>query len=324
MIKISEIFELSRVTDDPRFEGFAVRPTNSLLGRNSIRDDLTPGFGVADENRKWQQPQLSSKWKPLAVEGRVAEFNDYPGLDMVLPAFSKRAIDVLRDLLEPNGEILPLSSRTKTKFFFYNVLKIADVLNRSKSVCDFWCRPTTTATNIKYFQFHEKKIQELSIFRIPEFPRSTMVTNLFVDRVAANELKGFEFTKIWPLPKDVNWRMQRKATMKKRERLKKETLVIRFPFEGRAIERRKINRLENIIDEILLNVINSGRYKGVYEGSDEVDNEFRMYLSCPNARKLLDEIREELRAVSWHSEITVCLRKGHLFNENAVETSVSI
>jgi hypothetical protein len=38
--------------------------------------------------------------------GRVAEFNDYPGVDMVLPAFSERAVKSLGSLLEPNGELL--------------------------------------------------------------------------------------------------------------------------------------------------------------------------------------------------------------------------
>ena len=38
--------------------------------------------------------------------GHVRRFNDYPCINMSRPAFSQRAVDLLRDVLEPNGEPL--------------------------------------------------------------------------------------------------------------------------------------------------------------------------------------------------------------------------
>ncbi len=304
MIRVSEIFELTIVTDDPRFEGFALAQSKSVLGRDSLDDDLTPGFVEAEKNTNWRQVKLGAKWKPPKVEGRVAEFNDFPGIDMVLPAFSQRAVDALKDLLEPNGEILPLRSNTKTKFYFYNILNIANVLNKSRSVCEFWCRPPTTAVDIEHFEFHKNKVQELSIFRIPQLPVYTFVTNVFVDRVNACGLTGFDFTKVWPLPKSVDWRMQGKKAWKKRMQLKKETVVVRLPLSGSAGERQKIRRLEKTFDETLL-PSDMTKYVGVYEGSDEVDNEFRMYFSCPNAKKLFNQIQGKIEQLSWHCEVCV-------------------
>ncbi|WP_339749183.1 hypothetical protein [uncultured Rubinisphaera sp.] len=97
MMRTTEIYELNVITEDPRFEGFALTVSPSILGRDSLDEDLTPGFSEAEDNPDWKQPSLSNYWTPPTVVGRVAEFNDYPGVDMVLPAFSERAINALRD-----------------------------------------------------------------------------------------------------------------------------------------------------------------------------------------------------------------------------------
>ncbi|OVE77773.1 hypothetical protein BVX99_01750 [bacterium F16] len=202
----AQLYELNIITDSPIFEGFAlVDYLPSQLGQDSLEDDITPGYLDAAEDLNWKQPRLSAVWPTPSVIGRVHPCNDFPGLDMALPAFSARACKCLESFLLPNGELLPLNSKVG-EYFFYNITTIADVLNSQESVCEFWCDPPTTAVEIEHFAFDESKLGSLTIFRIPQFPMSAIVTDEFVDAVYANSLNGFEFTKIWPFERGQKWR----------------------------------------------------------------------------------------------------------------------
>ena len=107
--KPEEIFKLEISTYHPIFEGFALEPAPSLIGRSSLEEDITPGFDPINKFRKWKVPLLSDVWQAPKVIGRVAPFNDYPCINLIYPAFSKRACEGLHEFLEPNGELLPLA-----------------------------------------------------------------------------------------------------------------------------------------------------------------------------------------------------------------------
>ncbi len=317
--KLSGVYELNKVVDDSRFEGFALTKLPSILGRNSLDDDVTPGFLDAEENPEWEQPRLTSNWFPPKVVGRVSEFNDYPCVDMILPAFSQRAVDGLRPLLASNGELLPLDSDTKTRFVFFNILTISDALDRSRSKCNFWCDPPTTATTIDYFEFHRNKLIGLSIFRIREMPASVFVTDEFVGRVDFFGLKGFSFKKVWPLPVGVNWRIQKsKPDQEDRSLLTQQTLVIVFPFEGSIEQQRTIATFEDVVDH-RLKVADLGQsYFGSYEGHDQDEYEYRMFFSAPNAESLYALLLDDIRGLSWPSPVKVYRRHGRIFDENVM------
>ena len=53
---------------------------------------------------------LKKKWKIPELWGPVPSFHDYPATELV-PCFSQRAVDALRDVLEPNGELLPAKTK---------------------------------------------------------------------------------------------------------------------------------------------------------------------------------------------------------------------
>ena len=320
-----EIHKLNVITDDPRFEGFALNPAPSILGRDSLDDDLTPGFADAEDNIDWQQPRLAANWVPPQAIGRVAEFNDYPGVDTTLPAFSSRAVDILRDLLEPNGEIRPLRTETDTEYFFYNILTISDALDRSESKCDFWCEPPTTATTIDYFAFDSTKLVEMTIFRIRELPMSVLVTNEFVSRVEFFGLNGFSFTKIWPLPPNVNWREKTTSDARRmRDQLKRQTLVLILKRTCEAGESTKIADFEDSLDRKLRPVSLSTDYRGSYEGHDNNVGKYRMFFSCPDADKLLDYLKLEIKGLEWPSGVTVCRRYGRMCESDAREKTTVI
>jgi len=201
-----DLYELDPVRSNPLFHDFNYRDSSSpsLLGRGCRDDDLTPGFD-SEENRNWTQPSLGDGWTPIEVVGNVPDSQDFVSL-ACLPVFSKRACDALREFLEPNGELLPLKSETRMLYFFYNITRIADVLNVNESECDFFCDPPTSAVDIDYFSFHRAKLDGLSIFRIPQMPVMTIVSDHFVQRVLDSGLLGFSFTKIWPLARGTRWR----------------------------------------------------------------------------------------------------------------------
>ncbi len=322
MRRTTAIYELNKITDDPRFEGFALCPAPSLLGRESLDDDLTPGFD-AEENPDWKQPSLAECWCSPSADGRVSEFNDYPCVDMALPVFSERAVESLRDVLEPNGEILPLLTNTHTMFFFFNILTISDALDRDKSSCEFWCDPPTTATNIEFFVFDSKKIQGLSIFRIRELPMSVFVTNLFVDKVESARLQGFDFTKVWPIALGVNWRAQKDQEHEKRKDLKRHTLVLILPVRHTAEEKKRINAFEDALDARLRVEAPDSEYIGSYEGYEMIANEYRMFFSCPDVDRLFAHIRDDVDAFQWPAKIQVCRRYGRMY-ETKIREEMSL
>lgn len=315
-----EVFELNPTLDDPRLEGFALVRSVSNLGRDSLDDDLTPGFGDAEENPRWQQPKLASSWIPPQVTGRVAEYHDYPCIDLVLPAFSERAVRALKPMLEPNGELLPIVAKTTTRFFFYNILTVVDALDRSRSKCKFWCDPPTTATNIEYFTFVEEKVRSLTIFRIHESPISVFVTSKFVERVDSYGLLGFRFVKVWPLPEGTNWRMQTKERdREERLRLKRQTLIVVLPMDGVDNALDRICSLANAVDYHLQLKEFTDPYLGSYEGHDIVGSEYRMFFSAPNTNILFESLRALLCSLRWNKSVRVYLREGGMFDEDARE-----
>lgn len=297
----NELFLLDKVADNPLFEGFAVEEGPSQLGRNSLDDDLTPGFGVSESIRKWKQNCLSESWKPPRVVGRVGSYNDFPGIDMVLPAFSRRACYTLRNMLEPNGELLPVKSEVG-EYFFYNITTIVDgALDLKTSKCTFWCDPPTTAVDIEYFAFHREKIEGLSIFRICERPMDTIVSDYFVHRVQEARLNGFSFEKIWPLRPGVDWRMEaKKARPRNADRLSAQTVGVLIPLSGSkpsATEKPKIEKLENEVDALLAVASLDAPYFARYEGFDIVNDEYRMFFTCPDADALVKKLEPWLAKI---------------------------
>ncbi len=146
-------------------------------------------------------PPLAGIWQPREVKEDVP----FPrGMDLISVSWvlglSQRAVDVLRDMLEPNGEILPLiMPKGVGTFFLYRMRKIADVLDLEKSRLEY-VPIGHLALRIDYHQFRTDQLAGLSIFQIPERLYSVYVTEEFVSRVRQSGLKGFKFVKVWPLP----------------------------------------------------------------------------------------------------------------------------
>lgn len=326
----TSLYELESISDHPLFHGFAYKNPKmpSLFGWKTRHNDLTPGYQIAKKNRNWQQPLLRPTWEPIPVVGQVGEYHDFPMLGGK-PVFSDRAVAVLRDLLEPNGELLPLETETKNPYWFYNVTTIADVLDVDNSDCRFFSDPPTTAVNIRYFSFHRELIEGLRIFRIPEYPILTIVSNHFVDRVIEAGLAGFSITKLWPLEKGTYWRAPREVietTDVDKAYLKQQTLILCFSLQAEEPTDRESELLKQIgagFDEKLAIDKLDQAYFGSYDVVSIDDSEYRMFFSTPDVDVLVGYLSQMIKSIEWPGKIRVIKSNGHIHDTHAEQVVLS-
>ena len=146
---------------------------------------------------------LSADWKAPEVKAlrdenhRERPAADYPLL-VGMTVFSRRAVDALRDLLEANGEILPLRGN-EGDYFAYNVTHVINALNEGSS--DLKRFKDGGVMRIDRYEFLPQLVHTATIFKIPEQRGRIYVTDKFVQRVKDLELTGFEFEHVWsPTP----------------------------------------------------------------------------------------------------------------------------
>lgn len=92
-------------------------------------------------------------------------------------------------------------------YYAYNVLTVADVLDREASVIKWSLNSRAKkiepviAEEIIHHVFYADRVEPLAIFRIPERPLDYYVTDRFVERVERFDLRGMRLPKVWPIPK---------------------------------------------------------------------------------------------------------------------------
>jgi hypothetical protein len=192
---------------DPNFEGFS-----------AVKGAFLDTIPRARTSTTWHIKRVAHNWVPPELSGKIAPGNDYPCINLIHPAFSRRAVDCLRNLLDPNGEILPLRPKNGD-FFAYNLTTVADVLDLENSEV-IWTSNKYAVVDITRYEFRGDAIEGLSIFRIPQNPAATYVTDRFVSAVAAHSLGGFDFQIVWPLPSGVSWFALAKEAQQERSRRK--------------------------------------------------------------------------------------------------------
>lgn len=312
----NEVFKLRPVLDNPLFEGFASGDTPSVLGRKRIRDDFYP----ADSSTwDWTLERLKEKWKPVVVEGRTRSFNDFPCMGMMIPAFSRRAADALRDFLEPNGELLPLI-HPAGEYYAYNCLKIVEIVDHAASKAMWSHLDPRCALDIDYFAIHADRLAGLSIFRMRELPNICFVTTAFVQRVHEHCLNGFHFVKVWPFPEGTKYRLEDKkrwladrqiVTASGPADIKAESLVICLPLAGAKLaadEKKRIAVIEDEIDAQLFTPTLDTPYFGALEGKKTAKGMTKLYLSCPNAEALYGKLETWLKNLDWAPRPKAILR----------------
>jgi hypothetical protein len=155
-------------------------------------------------------------WEPIQVESEENLIYWEPPLpfgDLSMvhgsfePVFSHRAVNALSNLLEGNGELLPLNC-AEGEYYLFNTTRIVDALDEEKT--EF--KPYSEVDPDMAYQdddphspvitspaFYPEVVADLTVFKIPlRYPfGGTLFTDKFVQRVQETELKGFAFELLW-------------------------------------------------------------------------------------------------------------------------------
>jgi hypothetical protein len=204
----------------------------------------------------WKPPRLAATWQPPKLIGDVRPENDFPGEGApvaLVPVFSQRAVEGLREFLEPNGELLPVLTALGT-YFAYNLTTVVDALDTENSEI-FWHDIRTKkwrAREVNVFRFKPRSLDGLTIFKIPQMPVAIYVTEPFVQRVRELGLNGMWITKVWPMPDGEPWM---KGWMAELERVKAEDAQTRqpppsYPGKGKAVAAPKTLDLRKDVEEL--------------------------------------------------------------------------
>lgn len=146
------------------------------------------------DHRWFRGAAIGDQWWPIAM-GLNEGDEDLPSGDFPwcsFPAFSKRAVEALRNLLEPNGEILPLICEFGD-YYAFNTTSVVDALDEERSELKRF-KSSGRISEILRYEFYPEKLQGLSIFKLRQFPAGDYVTDTFVQRVQEAGLVGFDFS----------------------------------------------------------------------------------------------------------------------------------
>lgn len=158
----------------------------------AVSDDL-------DVLERWLGKPAGTSWQPVPLEldkenlrrRRPLPRGDFPCIFTGrMLAMSQRAVDTLRDLLEPVGEILPTTCEAEP-LWLYNCTRYADVLDEEHSDLQRF----TSSNRIMRIKRHVWKpaVAAETIFRLPQIHNSPIyVTDTVVERIRSARLVGYE------------------------------------------------------------------------------------------------------------------------------------
>ncbi len=192
------MYMLEPIFDVKAFEGYCFADDDEQFAIDSLFRESAL--------REGKTISLAAQWQPPSVIGRVKEINDYPAV-YPHPAFSTKAIESLGDLLTSNGELLPIAGALPGVMLFH-VHSLCQLLDVHQSDIVFLDDEKTELLAIEHFVLDDEKAASFSaeIFRIPQLPTEVFVSERFVQRVIASNLKGLQFVKAWPVEPGVIWR----------------------------------------------------------------------------------------------------------------------
>ncbi|MEM9369301.1 MAG: DUF1629 domain-containing protein [Planctomycetota bacterium] len=265
------------------------------------------------------------------VTGDVAAFNDYPCIGPI-PVLSQRAVQVLKDLLGPCGELLPLTSDIGD-YFAFNILTKSEALDVENSEAEF--APSTgkeTAFSIDHFEFHRDQVGQHAIFRVREMPAYVLVTDAFKTRVDQAGLFGFQFSKLWPLPRGERWEILEMREKRNRDQtlqpLRGQSLTIDLFYDGAEsdAEDALINSLVEKISGVLAGHRDSkeSSFVGAVEGVEMLEGQDRIWIVCPEAETVARIVLPVLRDINWPGVCGMTLFRGNRYDPNTKVKKVTV
>lgn len=253
--------------------------------------------------------------------GPIRRFNDYP-MAFHIPAFSPRAVDYPRDLLGPNGELLPVQQRHGI-YYPYNRATPVNRLDPDKSTRASF---DGMISSIMRFAFQEHLVKDLSFSRIRPEPLYLCCAQVVADRVRTYGLNGFVFVKPWSSEEGPNGECPDAmvAATSAAEKIKLDdgpaaevegnAGVIRLYAAKKKATKAGSAAVERIMDELDGRIYDPDAeaegYWGSVEGRDVVRHEVRIFLSCPDRDRRVGRLLPCPRALPWAGPCQVVKRYG--------------
>lgn len=163
-------------------------------------DNLVPVRAfTADEIQSFDGRKRKDCWKPLPVRRmepeKKLELSDAPGF--TIPVFSKKALEVLRPLIQNSIEELELLFQ-EAEYYAINITTILDVIDHSKSKFKMYSDGNRIMAFQKYVFKSCDELRNNNIFKIVDEPRRrAFVSDKFKQAVERNNLSGFKFKMVW-------------------------------------------------------------------------------------------------------------------------------
>lgn len=321
----NRIYKLRKNYSDV-FEGFNDLADSylSLTGRkNEEGEMLDRSFDFARfrvPKKNYKIPSLKRKWDRPEMVGHVAPFNDFPCCGFI-PVFSMKAVAVLGDFLNENGELLPVKT-DHGSYFAYQTLTVVDGIVNIKKCKDLslsYEQISGIYSDIGKLAFYSSKIpNNLSIFRLREFPSSRpFVSQQFVDRALSNGLQGFGFEQVLPALTVAERRAERAAVDKVKVKLdgklvdpQKHAMKIVFPFDSSTKnEHKKFERIARELQHRLILDSPDDNFFGAIQSAHSDNGQGEIYISTPNGDRLKEHMEEFIESVKWSTTPIIEIKK---------------
>lgn len=140
---------------------------------------------------------MKDTWEPIELvtiePGDKGDMISY-GKNTIYPIFTKKTVEVLKDLIQDSVEILPIH-HDQYDGYLVNIINVLDCLNEENTKMSKW-------GVIEKYDFIEEKVKDQHIFFVYKKKTASptlvpIVSDHFKQRVEESGLKGFRFTSIW-------------------------------------------------------------------------------------------------------------------------------
>lgn len=136
-------------------------------------------------------------WEPISLKRMYDRpFSNTPGLTSNIPIFDKKAVEVIKELIKEQAEILPVNYNDG-EFYIINVLGTVDCVNYDKSKYKTF-RDGVRIMRFEKYEFIEEIVVGKHIFRLKDEPlKRPFVSDEFRNKIVESGLTGFIFDLVW-------------------------------------------------------------------------------------------------------------------------------
>jgi hypothetical protein len=186
---------------------YDIHPVNSIKNHRhlEILSDRDEFMRVAYDVTNFEHRMIDS-WKPIAIQWSQDLLKrktvDIPPFWDNISIIPQHVVTKIGDLLEQNGELLPLESQDGD-FYLYHVTNVLNnVLDIENSYVQWSSLNPSEMTDVYLYTFFKENLRDEMIFKMPLYGTDRLqprcfATNKFKSIVEQNKITGWQFDLIW-------------------------------------------------------------------------------------------------------------------------------